>query len=168
MWYVIQVRTGTEESICVQCKRSISGEILERCVIPRYEEQKRYLGEWHRMEKILFPGYLFLVSEHLEELYSNLKHIVGMTKLLGAGKEVVPLTQEEIKLLECFGGNGQVVEISKGTIEQSQIHILSGPMKGMEGYIRKLNRHKKKAYLEIPMFGRNLNIQVGLEIVAKC
>lgn len=168
MWYVIQVRTGTEENICSQCEKSIPGEILRRCIIPRYEEQKRYQGKWHRREKILFPGYLFVESEHLDELYQNLKHVVGMTKLLGVGREVMPLTQEEISFLREFLGDGQVVEMSKGIIESDQVRIFSGPMKGMERYIRKLDRHKRKAYLEVPVFGRNQDIQVGLEIVEKC
>ena len=38
MWYVIQVRTGSEENIQVQCQRNIQGDILEGCFIPYYEE----------------------------------------------------------------------------------------------------------------------------------
>ena len=33
--------------------------------------------------------------------------------------------------------------------------------------IRKIDRHKRKASLEIPMFGRILETQAGLEIVEK-
>lgn len=41
MWYVVQTRTGTEESIRIQCQKNVSAEVLERCFIPYYEEQKR-------------------------------------------------------------------------------------------------------------------------------
>ena len=34
MWYVMQVRTGTEENIRCQCQRIISSDVLERCFIP--------------------------------------------------------------------------------------------------------------------------------------
>ena len=34
MWYVVQTRTGTEESIRIQCKKNVSAEVLERCFIP--------------------------------------------------------------------------------------------------------------------------------------
>lgn len=57
--------------------------------------------------------------------------------------------------------------MSEGIIEGSKVSVNSGPLQGMEGYIRKIDRHKRKAYLEIPFFGRTQNIQVGLEIVEK-
>ena len=33
MWYVMQVRTDTEENIRCQCQRLISSNVLERCFI---------------------------------------------------------------------------------------------------------------------------------------
>ena len=36
MWYVMQVRAGTEENIRLQCSRKIPREVLERCFIPYY------------------------------------------------------------------------------------------------------------------------------------
>lgn len=167
MWYVIQVCSGMEESIRIQCERKIPREILSECMVPHYEEQRKYMGEWHTRERILFPGYLFLVSENLDELYQNLKRIIGMTKLLGTGREIVPLTREEIEFLLRFGGEERIVKFSQGFIDNSQVQILSGPLKGMEGFIRRIDRHKRKAYLEIPLFGRVLNAQVGVEIVGK-
>lgn len=37
----------------------------------------------------------------------------------------------------------------------------------MEGYIRKINRHKRKAWISIEMFGRSMDMEVGLEIISK-
>ena len=62
MWYVMQVRTGTEENIRCQCQRLISSNVLERCFIPYYQQKKRFQGEWHIQERILFPGYVFLIA----------------------------------------------------------------------------------------------------------
>ena len=56
MWYVIQVRTGTEENIRLQCEANIPEEIMERCFIPYYEERRRIRGEWMTVKRILFPG----------------------------------------------------------------------------------------------------------------
>ncbi len=167
MWYVVQVRTGSEESIRRQCEKNIDREIMELCFIPCYEEQRHIRGEWVTLKKILLPGYLFVVTEKLEELYENLKIIIGLTKLLGTGREIVPLTEEEQKFLQKFGGEEQVVVMSEGIIEQSQVKVTSGPLMGMEGYIRKIDRHKRKAWLELELFGRKQTVQVGLEVVSK-
>lgn len=167
MWYVIQVRTGTEENICCQCRKIIDTSVLERCFIPYYQEKKKYQGEWHTRERILFPGYVFLVTDHLEELYDSLKDVIGSTRLIGTGEEIVPLSEEEVTLLLRLGKEEQLVEMSTGIIENSQIRILEGPLMGMEGTIRKIDRHKRKAWLEIEMFGRIVEMQVGLEVIAK-
>ena len=167
MWYVIQVRTGMEENICCQCKRVIEKDVLKRCFIPYYQEKKRFKGEWHVQERILFPGYVFLITEDLKKLYTELQKVMGMTKLLGTGEYIIPLTQDEVKLLVKMGKEEQKVEISTGIIENDQVKILEGPLKGMEGYIRKIDRHKRKAWLEVVMFGRTVEMQVGVEIVEK-
>lgn len=167
MWYVLQVRTGTEESIRLQCRNNIPEAVLERCFIPYYEEKKRIRGEWTIQKKVLFPGYVFVVTEDLNHLYDSLKTVIGLTKLIGTGKEIVPLTEEEKDFLLGFGGEEQVVKMSEGIIEGTKIIVTQGPLMGKEGYIKKVDRHKRKARLELEMFGRMQEVVVGLEIVEK-
>ena len=167
MWYVVQVRTGTEEEIITQCEKMIDQGILKRCFIPYYESMKKYKGEWHLEQKILFPGYVFMITDEIEQIYLNLKNVIGLTKLIGTGREIIPLTQEEVNFLTEFGKEKQVVEMSTGIIENGRIQITEGPLKGREAMIRKIDRHKRKASLEIPMFGRILETQAGLEIIEK-
>ena len=139
MWYVIQVRTGMEEEIRQQCERVIEKEILEHCFIPYCEQMKRYQGQWHKERKILFPGYVFLVSEDEEQLYHCLKKVIGLTKLIGTGREVVPLAEDEVDLLMEFGKEEQIVAMSEGIIEDDRVVVTSGPLKGHEGMIRKVD-----------------------------
>lgn len=167
MWYVVQVRTGTEEDIKTQCEKVVEQTALQRCFIPYYESMKRYHGKWHTETKILFPGYVFMVSDRPEALFLELKKVIGLTKLLGADGNIIPLSQEEIEFLMAFGKEDQVVEMSVGVIDDDKVVVLQGPLKGQEGYIRKINRHKRKAYLEVEMFGRKVRTEVGLEIVAR-
>lgn len=57
--------------------------------------------------------------------------------------------------------------MSSGIIENDRVQILSGPLMGMEGNIRRIDRHKRIAYMEIEMFGRTVEMKVGLEIIRK-
>lgn len=167
MWYVIQVRTGSEKEIVKQCQTVISQEILEKSFLPYFEEMKRYEGSWHKEQKLLFPGYIFLVSKDPKELYQELKKVIGLTKLLRTGGQIIALTEAEKEFLLKFGGKEQLVKMSTGFMEQDQIVILEGPLKGMEGYIKRIDRHRREACLELPLFGRMLDTRVGLEIIAK-
>lgn len=167
MWYVVQVRSGTEHNIRIQCNKKIPDTIMERCFIPYYEEKKKQNGSWNTLQKILFPGYIFMITEDVEKLFFHLKTIEGMTKLIGAGNDIIPLTEEEIIFLQRLGGDEQIVSMSEGIIEGTQVTIISGPLKGMEGLIQKIDRHKRKAWLELEMFGKMQQVEVGLEITRK-
>lgn len=167
MWYVMQVKTGTEENIKLQCERVIPDCVLERCFLPYYEERRHVQGEWRTFRRILFPGYVFVVTDELEKLYPCLRNVQGLTKMLGADKEVIPLSAQEISFLRRMGGEEQLVEMSEGIIEGGMVRITAGPLIGMEGLIKRIDRHKRKAWLEMGMFGRKQTVQVGLEIVEK-
>lgn len=134
MWYVMQVRTGTEENIRCQCQRLINSNVLERCFIPYYQQKKRFQGEWHIYERILFPGYVFLIAENPEKLVNGLRKVIGLTKLIGTGDEIVPLVQEEIDLLMKIGTDKQLVEMSSGIIENDRVQI---PGRSSDGNGRK-------------------------------
>ncbi len=166
-WYVLQVRTGTEENIRIQCEKNIPTTVLECCFIPYYKEQRNIRGIWTTQQKRLFPGYLFAITTNVDALHLHLKKVTGLSKILGTGREIVPLRKDEIQFLQEFGGDEQIVEMSQGIIENEKIIVQYGPLKGKEGYIRRIDRHKRKAYLELELFGRMQRIQVGLEVVAK-
>lgn len=167
MWYVIQVRTGHEDQTLLQCQNKIDTDVMERCFLPYYEEKRHIRGKWVTQKKLLFPGYIFIVSDALEQLHEQLKSVIGMTRLLEIGGTIVPLSEEEVTFLKKLGGEEQVVEMSEGIIVNSKVKIRSGPLEGLEGFIQKIDRHKRKAYLRVPMFGREQMVQVGLEIVEK-
>lgn len=167
MWYVVQVFAREEEKIKKMCQQQISPEILMQCFIPYYEEQKRYLGEWHLEKKILFPGYVFMVTERIQELYEVLKKMQVFSKILGDKECLMPLSAGEVAFLKKFGGEDQVVSLSIGLMEKEKIKIIAGPLIGLEGCIRKIDRHKRRAWIQVEMFGKITDAMVGLEVVAK-
>ena len=57
--------------------------------------------------------------------------------------------------------------MSYGMIEGDRVRIISGSLVGMEAVIRKVDRHKRVAYIEMRIFGEIKLVEVGLEIVAK-
>ena len=167
MWYVIQVSTGKEEQILEMIKKYSTQEYLEECFIPKYERKRRYLGKWHQEKAILFPGYVFVISDQVEKLYWALKKVPQMTKILGVGEKWTPMEKEDVAIVELLSGKERVLKFSKGYVEGTHVIVSQGPLRGMEATIRKIDRHKKKAWLEIKLFGRKTEIQAGLEIIRK-
>lgn len=167
MWYVIQVTTGKEEQILDMIKKYGAQEYLKECFIPKYERRRKYLGQWHQEEAVLFPGYIFIISDEVEDLYLALKQVPQLTKLLGVGEKWTPMTKEDIAIIEALSGEERVVRYSEGYIVGSKVTITNGPLVGMEALIRRIDRHKRIAWMEIEIFGRKTEIQAGLEIIRK-
>lgn len=76
------------------------------------------------------------------------------------------LTPEDVQCLLFFGRTG-VFPMSQGIIVNGRVIILSGPLVGEESRIRKVDRHKRRAWLQIKLFGKPYTVVVGLEISQK-
>ena len=168
MWYVMHVLTGTEFSVKKQCRNIISADLAEEFFVPLYKE--RYKGTdkiWRDRTKTMFPGYIFCETDHPDKLIMYLKHVVGMTRLLGIDGEIVPLTDTETEFLKKLGGKDHVVDVSEGIKEGSRIICSDGPLMGLESTIVKVDRHKRKACIEMEFLGQSRVIELGLEVIKK-
>jgi transcriptional antiterminator NusG len=54
-----------------------------------------------------------------------------------------------------------------GVIEGDRIIVTKGPLQGFESLIKKIDRHKRKATIEITLMGLPLAVDVGLEVISK-
>ncbi|MCR5701085.1 MAG: antiterminator LoaP [Lachnospiraceae bacterium] len=165
-WYVIQVMSGQEHIVENMCKSCVISED-EEVFIPMYERRKKIGGNWKDEMYILFPGYVFLCTENVEDLYERLKVVPKLTKILKTGDEFIPLHDTEVEFMMRFGGKNHVVEMSVGYIEGDKVVVTEGPMTDWQGNVKKIDRHKRIAIIEVEMFGRMTDVTVGLEVVNK-
>ena len=106
-----------------------------------------------------------MVTNKVDELYVNLKKIPDFTKLLGES-EIFPIYKEEVLHLLKYSDK-HLIEMSKGIIKEDQVIIEIEPLKGYEGFIKKIDRHKRLAFVEVELFDQITTVKVGLEIVSK-
>ena len=166
MWYVIQVISGKEHHIAQVCQaRLLQND--EEVFIPMYQRKKKIKGKYELCEAILFPGYVFFDTEQVEDLFYRLKEVKQLTRILRTGDEFTPLHEKEVAFLQSFGKKDHVVEMSVGYMEGDQVTINSGPMVDWTGRVKRIDRHKMIAVLEVEFFGRLTDVTVGLEIVEK-
>ena len=168
MWYVVQTMAGREFAVQRQIEQFASDDVLDECFVPQYEVQKHLRGEWRTCTAVLFPGYLIVVTDRVDELESQLRRVPAFAWVLSNDGGFVPLERDEVAWIDAFTEKGhRTVGVSEGVIEGDRIIVLKGPLVGREGWIRKINRRKRTAYLEIDMFGRTIQTKIGLGIVRK-
>lgn len=101
----------------------------------------------------------------------ELKKVPLLTKLLGKdGEQFVALQEDEWGWLERLMGPARdfgKVGLSQVVAEQDKIVILSGPLKNMEGFVKKINLHKRIAEVEVDFMNRKTILHLGIEIVGK-
>lgn len=168
MWYVVQVVGGKEKHVLELMQTFVEDGLMEECFIPQYEIMKRIRGEWRKRLEVLLPGYIFVVTKKPDRLAYELRKVPAFTKLLGNNDVFIPLADQEVAFINAFTEpDHRVVAMSEGVIEGDTIVILNGPLMGQTGLIKKIDRHKRLAYLEIEILGRVKSVKVGLEIVRK-
>lgn len=167
-WYVVFVRGGMEEKI----KDFLLNEQID-AFLPKQEVIYRKEGKATVKEKLMFPSYIFIETadnhidfhERLRNLKSKKSGIIKELKYDNEGTSA--LTKEEQKLLERLIGRKKVMKHSIGFIENDEVIITEGPLEGLESRIVKIDRHKRRAELEIEMLGQIRKLSVSLEIIDK-
>ena len=168
VWYVVQVMAGREFAVQRLIERMAGDEVLSECFVPCYEVQKHIRGAWRTCMSVLFPGYLIVVTDNASDLQAALRRVPAFAKVLGSDGKFIPLEPREIAWIDAFTEKGhRVIGVSEGVVEGDQVVILKGPLMGHAGWIRKIDRRKRTAYLEMEMFGRTIRTKLGLGIVRK-
>lgn len=168
MWYAVQVMSGKEEETCSICKNLLGKDAYNGCFLIRCNKDKKYCGKWHRVSMIMFPGYIFIDTDNPKKVYEGLKNIPGLTKILGRENDYfIPIEIKEQLFLASLIDEKFDLNMSNGLIVDDSIIITDGPLIGKEATIKKIDRHKRTALVSIEMFGRAMEIKVGLEIISK-
>lgn len=168
-WYVLYVVGGKEQALV---NYLIEIDKL-KAFCPMVEQCIKKSNECFFITKPMFPSYIFVESEleqsEFQELIAEIgtrkKGIVKELKYDNEGTEA--LQKEEKQYIESLMNEDKVIERSSGVIENDQVIITDGPLKGHESKIVKIDRHKRIAFLEFNMLGRDIKIKVPLEIIKK-
>lgn len=167
MFYVIQVMTGEERDIMNLCRIHMDFSVIEDMFIPLYARKKKFKDEWKEVIKPLFPGYIFVDTEDIVTVNEELKKVEKFTKILKSADQVAPIAPEEERFLRTVMDESYVVRVSRGILIGQQVIVTDGVLKDVPGRITKINRHKRICNIEVKMFGRYTNVEVGLEVVKK-
>jgi transcriptional antiterminator NusG len=108
-----------------------------------------------------------VIAEDITAFAAALKEVPEFTKMLKADEEIAPIYPHEEAVLKRLVDKKEIVGMSTGIIENDKVRILEGPLVGLEGIVKKINRHKRTAVLKMELFDRVMQVEVGLEITEK-
>ena len=167
-WYALQTMSGYEKGLFSKLQ-VLYGDFF-RIYLPQREVIHKIKGMEHKIQIPLFPGYLF-VHEKIDDLMMALDvcSVEKYSKPVSADGKYLKVCEQEMMLLFGMGGEDGVITISKGVVKpNSQVKIISGPLKNFSGKILFVNKRKKKAKVRIEMMNRVVDVSLGLELVYEC
>lgn len=167
LWYVIQTVSGNEEKCLNICKLLLEQTLYKKIFIPKYIAKIHYKKEWHDKEKILFPGYVFIDTENIDDVFSNIMRHNRHIRILKNAEKFLSISKEEQLFLESILNNEETVEYSEGFLIGDKVCVTSGSLRNYTGSIYRVDRHKRIAYLKINLFGRETIVEVGFSAVAR-
>ncbi len=169
-FYVIQVITGSEENFIKNFK--VIAENACQTEIPEFFfPQKKLIIRKSGLlsEKLypLFPGYIFLKYNEIDNnLLGMLKSSAGFCRFLPDNKKPESLKGKDLELILHFTSFGAVADISTAKFDENdRIQIVSGPLKGLEGCIIKVDRRKKRVKVKLDFYENSFLIDLGFEII---
>lgn len=169
--YCIQTDTHYTERIRDAIKENVIVD-GEEVFMPVTERLRKIEGKWQKVLIPMFYGYLFITSDDSTGLYERLRNSMGKTifkyvKLLRNNEYIIPLTPADEKIVTDLSDENHVIKASLGYIKGDTLIITDGPLKGHEGQVVKIDRHKRIAILSLEFLGEQRNVTVGLEVVRK-
>lgn len=170
-WYVVQVMGGQESKMCARIRRACveaHSDVLEECFSPSFMTRRKCKGKWRQVQKNLLPGYVIAVTSDAAKLQRVLWAIREFARVIKVGETYVPLAKDERAWIDAYTNKGErVIPLSVAYKEGDRIVVESGPLKGREGAITRINRKKCQATIELHVGGKRLTTQVGLAVLPR-
>ena len=161
---VMHVTPGHERAMARRVTR-LAGSALNDCFTLQTEYRVRRHGAWRQELLPTFPSYLFLDVADPELLEQRLGLLSGHAQIPRVGERMAPLSSEDAATLRALGGADHVIRFSKGSVDNGELRVWRGALVGHEGLVRRIDRHKRCAWLRTGL-GEGV-MRVGLELTSK-
>jgi transcriptional antiterminator NusG len=171
-WGVLFVKTGMEDKITEKLKCSIDESLALPFTITR-ERYIRKTGVFSVERSICFPGYIFIQTDLVaKDLLVLTRESIKKTKdvyrfLTYDDKNNIFIRNKELSPLVALCNGTTCIKKSSGIIVGDAVMIISGPLVGMEGFIKRIDKYRRRATLDLYMMGGIHSVTVALEIVVR-
>jgi transcriptional antiterminator NusG len=164
-YFAMQIWTGAEGKYLALARIGWTPPV--KLIWPRRNLRIKRRGVWQDSLAPIFPSYIFIEAESIEpDSYRKLRYTPGFIRFLLANNNIVPMEKKDQDLLNHFLGYGEIVDKSFVVFDaDKRIRVVSGPLKGLEGRIVKVDRRKGRAKVKLEMYRDSFNVDFGFEVL---
>lgn len=159
--YCVFCKTGGEASVAQ--KINIVDEAVKAIAPMRIIQEKRK-GKWEEKEKALLPGYVFVYSEEEFEAYL-VRKLTDLYKVLSYDDDVRELVGKDYEYAMWVWRHQGNINPSKVLTQGGNVKVIEGPLIDTCGVIKKLDKHKRRAWVEFEFDGISRIVVLSAEVV---
>lgn len=165
-WYVVHTYSGYENKVKADIEKTIENRRLQdqmfEVMVPLQDTVEVRNGVRKTISKKIFPGYVLVHMIKNDVTWYVVRNTRGVTGFVGPGSEPVPLTDIEMRKLGVKTED-IVIDVEIG----DTIKVIAGAWEGTVGTIKTISRTKQTVTIDMDIFGRSTDVEIGLGDIQK-
>ncbi|QNU66630.1 antiterminator LoaP [Ruminiclostridium herbifermentans] len=162
-WYAVFVTTGEEDKVKERIHFRMYDEL--KALVPKRRMRERKEGKWQERIRPLFPGYVLLNGQINNRTYNLISDIPGVIRLLKDTNGPQEIHENEIWVLLRLMAENEVIGSSKLYVQDEKIKVIEGPLMGLEGYIKAVNKRKGRVKVFLSLMGEPRIVELCITMV---
>ena len=164
-WYVAHTYSGYENKVKTNLEKIIEnrnlGHLIFEIRVPVEKVlEKDASGTEKETEAKLLPGYVFIKMVMTDESWHVVRNIRGVTGFVGPGSKPVPLTEDELAVMQ--GGEAPSAPVYR---VGDEIQIVSGSFEGYGGKVYDISEDGGNVTVLINTGKRDMPVRVAVSDV---
>ena len=168
-WYVVHTYSGYENKVKANIEKAIENRHLENEIlevrVPMQDVVEVKNNAKRTVSKKLFPGYVLI---HMDADNNDAWYVVrntrGVTGFVGPGSKPVPLSDEEMRILNVGDGERKIhLDVKEG----DTVSVISGVWQDTVGVVKRVDEGKQVVVINVDLFGRETPVEIGFADVKK-
>ena len=169
-WYALHTYSGYEENVAQNLKRRIKSMGMENkifdVIVPKEKKIKIKQGKRSIVDERIFPGYVLINMVVTDDSWYVVRNTPNVTGFIGAGNMPVPVSEQEIEVLEKKMGIKEP-EYKINVKENDLVKINDGPFKGYQGKISLVDKERGRVKVLVDIFNRETPLELDFLQVNK-
>ncbi len=177
-WYVVHTQSGYEKKVTANLHARIQSMNMEdkiyEVVIPMEEVVEFKNGKKQTVQRKVFPGYLLVRCEMVDESWYCIRNTPGVTGFVGQsdrGQKPTPLRRAEVRtFLSAKGLGTDETARPKPKLDYEEgesVRVKEGPFADFLGTVAEINADHMKLKVLVNIFGRETLVEMDFSQVVK-